>query len=158
MGCETIVEGTGTRAREDVGQRLLHEVAQGNAALVIEATGHDGAIDQDADLVAQGVAEGLRFVVLGMLLVGPLEHLVVLQIEVIGQPPAIVTLRPGAGYVASYQVVQQLVVGVVAALIPEAKDDDRTPMGSLDGIGHHLVHILGRIGLAITLMRMDGDL
>lgn len=45
------------RGRSDFGKRLGEEVPSAHIALVIEAAGHDRAVDKYAELVAQAVAE-----------------------------------------------------------------------------------------------------
>ncbi len=123
---KAIVKGLGSRGRQNLVERLVEEIAQGDVAGMIEATRHDTTVHQHAYLIAEGIAEDILFLKLGMVGIRPLEHAVVLDVEILPQLPSVVTLCPRTGLVLGNQILNILVRGIVSALIPKTKDDEHT--------------------------------
>ena len=123
---KAIVKGLGSRGRQDFVERLVEEIAQGDVTGMIEATGHDTSVHQHAYLIAEGIAEDILFLKLGMVGIRPLEHAVVLDVEILTQLPSVVTLCPRTGLVLGNQLLNEIVGGIISALIPKTKDDEHT--------------------------------
>lgn len=57
---KALAHGVGAGGGEDFGQGRLQNVAEGDVPFGIEAAGDDGAVDEDADMIAQGAAAAVR--------------------------------------------------------------------------------------------------
>ena len=155
---EALIDGVGAWRREDFLQTLGVEVAQVHVAVMVQTTGDHGAVDEYANLVAESIAEHLFAGVGFVLEVGPFKHVVALDIQVLCQSPAIVSLDPRARLVVGYQTDNLFVHAVVAAFVPQPQHDDAPSTSCLFGEGHHLVDILLEVLLAVTLVRVQGNL
>ena len=80
MTCEAVVQSTCSWRGENVGKALTEEIAKRDVAVMVETARHNSAVDEHTNLIAQGVAEHLLLVVSGVLKVGPLEHVIVLDV------------------------------------------------------------------------------
>ena len=118
MTGEAVVEGTCSWRGKYVGEALTEQIAKRDVAVMVETARHNGTVDEHANLIAQGVAEYLLLVVSGVLKVGPLEHIVVLDKEVFGKSPSVVTFRPRARLALRNQVENLRILDVVSALVP----------------------------------------
>ena len=58
---EALIDGVGARRREDLLQTLGVEVAQVHVAVMVQAAGDHGAVDEHANLVAESIAEHVLF-------------------------------------------------------------------------------------------------
>ena len=139
---EALIDGVGACGREDMFKAVLVEVAQRHVAVVVETARHNRSVYQYANLIAQGVAEHFLLGSGGALQVGPFEHVVVLDVEIYGNAPAVVTFSPRARLMAGYHVKNGLVKAVVAAFVPQTQHDDAPTAGGFHGKRHHFVDVL----------------
>ena len=118
MTGEAVVQSACPRSGEDVGKALTEQIAKRNVAVVVETARHHSTVDKHANLIAQGVAEHLLLVVDGVLKVGPFEHIVVLDEEIVGKSPTVVALGPRTRLALRNKVENLRVLTVVSALVP----------------------------------------
>lgn len=118
VACEAVVQSTCSWRGENVGKALTEQIAKRDIAVMVETARHNSAVDEHTNLIAQGVAEHLLLVVSGVLKVGPLEHVIVLDVQIVGKSPAVVTLRPRARHMKRKQIENIVVLPVVSALVP----------------------------------------
>jgi hypothetical protein len=97
---------------------LLKEIAQRNIAIVVQTTGHYGAIHQHAYLIAQGIAEDLLALVFLTFGIRPFKDAVIFQIDVIQQFIPIIALCPRSWYVGRHQLQQMLIGSIQSSQIP----------------------------------------
>ena len=122
-GCvtrEAVVDGLRSRGGNNLGKRLLKEVAQHHATGMVEATRHHATVYKHTHLIAQGIAENAAVVVATLLAfgIGPLKHAVVLNIYVLCHFPAIVAFGPWLRSIVGHEL-QHLAIGAVeSTLIP----------------------------------------
>jgi hypothetical protein len=83
MTGKAIVQGLGTRRNENFIEGLLEEISKDNVAGMVKATGYDTSIDKDTYLIAKGITEDIGFFVLGMIGIGPFEHTVVFDVNIL---------------------------------------------------------------------------
>ena len=92
---EAFFDGTRARGRKDLGEGGLKEVAKGDIALAIQATGHDRAVNEDAKVVGKAVAKDI-FPAVGCVSVGPCEAVAPLNVELFADAHASCVFRPFA--------------------------------------------------------------
>lgn len=104
---------------KDVVERLVKEVAKRDGSVMVETARHHRAIDKYSYLIAEGVTEHLIDIVGLSFLFGPLEHLVVFDIDSLGKFPSVIALSPSrATDVLADEVEDSFVMGIKAALVP----------------------------------------
>ena len=120
---EALAQSTRARGVQNFRKRLSEEVPQRHIALMIEAAGHDRAVDKHAELVAQAVAELCAGFAGAQ--IGPVEFARTLQIQVVAQKKAPVShLGPVIACAGAQKVENFAVARVRAAVVPEAQRDD----------------------------------
>lgn len=115
---EAVVQSTCSWRGEYIDEAMTEQIAKRDVAVMVETARHNSAVDEHTNLIAQGVAEHLLLVVSGVLKVWPLEHVIVLDVQIVGKSPAIVTLRPRARHMKRKQIENIVVMPVVSALVP----------------------------------------
>ena len=110
-------------------EAVLVEVAQRHVAVVVETAGYYRAVYEHANLIAQGVAENFVFSCEVVLQVWPFEHVVVLDVQILGYTPSVVAFHPRLWLMSGYQIQDGLVHTVVSALVPQAQHDDTSAVG-----------------------------
>lgn len=158
MTREALVEGRGPWRGEDVLQGCVEKVAQRHGAVVVQAAGDYGTVREHSYLVAQGITEDFLCRVLGAMLPGPFEDVVVFQIYALGQAPPVVASRPGAWHVFGGKVQEMCVGRIKASLVPEPQHYDHAAPGCLKGKGHDTVHVLAGGTQGVALVGMKGYL
>ena len=113
---EALVNGLGSGGLQDGVQGGFMKVAQGQVALVIQATGHHRAVAQHTDLVPQAIAEH-PLAVISSTQIRPVEFVAVFQVDLLAQTGATALLGPGPGD-KSRHGFQDLTVEFIGAEMP----------------------------------------
>ena len=158
VAAETVIYGTCTRRRKNLLQRLLKEITQRNITIMVETTRHHSAVHKHTHLIAQSIAERLFGSTLLGITIWPRKHLVKLQIDIIGQLTTIIALTPRTWQQALNDVQNLAIALLVATLIPQTQHNHRATLGCRLGKLNCIPHILFKISLCITLVRMQRHL
>ena len=101
------------------------DVAKGDRALAIEATGDDRAVSEDTKVVGKSVAKNIRSAV-GRFHIGPGKTIAPLNVELLTDAESSCIFRPFAVKAALQEIKDLSVSATVKAAIPKSKNDDRT--------------------------------
>ena len=102
---EALLDGAGARRIQNILKGGLQEISEGNLSVGIEATRHNGAVHENADLIAQTVAKTALAMIDGVH-IGPIEGLAPFKIDLVSEPLAASGILPqkrkGVGKRAEY--------------------------------------------------------
>ena len=99
-------------------QILIVEVAEGNIAIVVQATGHNRAVTKNAQLVTESVTEQLPCILRG-LQIRPVEFFAVLQIDLVPYPLTVAFLFPRLGKTGGHCSEDFGIFRICTTLIPQ---------------------------------------
>lgn len=95
------------------------DIAEGNIALVIEAARDHRAVDKDAEVVAESVAEHLRAHII-RLHIGPIEAVTVFEVQFMADSCAARGPFPLARKARAENVEGTVISAAVVSLVPQA--------------------------------------
>ena len=108
---------------QDLLQRLLEDVSEGDITLVIQAAGDDGAVAQDADLITHSIAEYPLAALRGGK-IRPIEFVTVFQVDPLSNPGAVAFGDPFLWEMGLQGLDDLRVQRVRSAVIPKPIADD----------------------------------
>lgn len=137
---EAVIDGLGAGRGEDVGKVGFKEIAECELAIVVEATGHDRAVNEYTDLIAQGVTENALSPI-ACRHIRPVELLTGFEINVFGQSAALPTRPPRVREMPGEHGLDIAIERVKAVFIPQAQDAELPRRVHRLGKGRTLVYI-----------------
>ena len=137
---EAVIHGLGAGRGKDVGKVGLKEVAEGELTVMVEATGHDRAVNEYTDLIAQGIAENALSPIVCRH-IRPVELLTGFEIDPLGQGAALPTRPPRKWKMRGEHGLDIAIERIKAVFIPQAQDAELPRRVHRLGKGRALVYI-----------------